>query len=362
MTQHTCARTHHIAPLWLQICIKLVAVVGCLLAGSQAFAGCMDQKRLLGVNLAGGEFGADKIPGVLFKDYIYPSRQDMAYFKSQGMNIVRVPFLWERVQRQVNGTLDSVEIERLQTVVRWAQDMDVCILLDLHNYGTYKGRALGSADVPASAFIDVWLRLHQVFNNPDETAFGLMNEPAALPVPLWMQIAQQTVLALRNDGAKNLLLVPSGRWSGAHEWDKPFDGLSAASAFRNFQDPLNNYVIELHQYTDSNFSGTSANCMDPARLRDILAKVTTWAKQEKKRFLLGEFGVAKSTECLATLQAMLEAMQDSSAWQGWTYWSAGPWWGNYPLSIQPQNNQEAPQIPILRQYTNKSSANAPLTH
>jgi endoglucanase len=354
MTQYACARHRNIALLCQKLCIKLFAVA-CLLASSQAFAGCMDPKRLLGVNLSGGEFGHDKLPGVLFKDYIYPSRQDMAFFKSQGMNIVRVPFRWERVQRQVNGTLDSAEIAQLQTVVRWAQDMDVCILLDLHNFGTYQGRVLGSPDLPASAFIDVWLRLHQVFNNPDETAFGLMNEPAALPVHQWMQIAQQTVLALRNDGAKNLLLVPSGRWSGAHEWDKAFDGVTAATAFHNFQDPLNNFAIELHQYADANYSGTGTSCIDPARLREILTKVTAWAKQEKKRFLLGEFGAANSSDCLAALQAMLESMQDSGAWLGWTYWSAGPWWGNYAFSIHPSAGQEIPQLSLLRNFIPRQS-------
>lgn len=341
--------------LYRQACktLGLLACTICMLVCSQAQASCMDQKRLLGVNLSGGEFGHDHLPGVLNKDYIYPSRKDLAYFKTQGMNIVRVPFLWERIQREPNGPLEATEVEQLRRVVKWAQDMDVCVLLDMHNYGGYQGRVLGSANLPASAFIDVWLRLHEAFDNPQETAFGLMNEPSALPVTQWMQIAQQTVLALRQAGTRNLLLVPSGRWSGAHEWEKSFDGMSAANGFRDFHDPMNNFAIELHQYADTNYSGQSSKCIDAARLREIMFRVTTWAKQEKKRFFLGEFGVAPSTDCLTLLKTMLDSMQDSDAWLGWTYWAAGPWWGEYPFSIQPKEDQARAQMSIIRLFLPK---------
>ena len=318
-----------------------------------AYAGCMDQQRLLGVNLSGAEFSSKRLPGSLFKDYLYPSQQDLRYFKQAGMNIVRVPFRWERLQRQINTPLESADLEQLQRVVGWAKELDICVLLDMHNYGSYFGHPLGSAEAPVTAFIDVWLRLHQAFDDPATTAFGLMNEPAAIPVPAWLKIAQETVLALRKAGAKNLLMVPSGRWSGAHEWTKIHDGVSAASEFRHFRDPLNNFVIELHQYADANFSGTGRTCIEAARLRSLMSQVTSWAIQEKKRFFLGEFGANTSAECLTALRTLAESMQDPTAWLGWTYWAAGPWWGSYPYSIQPTNNREAAQLTQLRQFLPK---------
>jgi endoglucanase len=334
--------------------VLAICTLWMLLLGS-AQAGCLDQKRLLGVNLSGAEFGLEHFPGVMNKDYVYPSRKDLAYFRGQGMNVVRVPFRWERIQRQVNAPLESSEIAQLQQVVVWAQELDLCVLLDLHNFGTYYGRVLGSADLPATTFVDVWLRLHQAFDDPNATAFGLMNEPTAVPVPQWTKIAQQTVLELRKAGARNLLLISSGRWSGAHEWDKPFDGVTGASEFSAFRDPLNNFAIELHQYADDNYSGMGTTCIDATRLRDLMAKVTMWAKQEKKRFLLGEFGVAASDNCITDLRTLLESMQDADAWLGWTYWSAGPWWGTYPFSIQPGEGQEAPQITVLRSFLSKQA-------
>ncbi len=329
---------------------SLLALVCGVLLCCGVHAGCLDQKRLLGVNLSGAEFGHERLPGLLNKDYVYPSRKDLAYFRGLKMNVIRVPFRWERLQKQVNADLDPTELAQLRQVVAWATELDLCVLLDLHNFGAYHGRTLGSTGLPASAFNNVWLRLHSEFDKPDRIAFGLMNEPALLPVAQWMAIAQQTVLALRQAGAKNLLLVSSGRWSGAHEWATTFDGTSAATGFRNFRDPLNNFAIEVHQYADANYSGTSNTCIDAARLRILMANITTWAKQEKTRLFLGEFGVASSTECLVALRTLLESAQDAEVWLGWTYWSAGPWWGSYPFSIQPGDGEAAPQTKVLRAF------------
>ncbi|MEY2631834.1 MAG: hypothetical protein RIR00_488, partial [Pseudomonadota bacterium] len=261
----------------------------------------------------------------------------------------RLPFRWERLQHQALAPLVPADVEQLQRVIGWAKELNLCILLDMHNYGTYFGQPLGSPEVPASAFIDVWLRLLKAFPDATTTAFGLMNEPAAIPAATWLEIAQQSVLALRQAGSGHLLMVASGRWSGAHEWAKNIDGVSAASQFRTFHDPRQNLVIELHQYADANHSGTGSSCVAASRMQAIMAPLALWSRQEKKRFFLGEFGANTSPACMAAMATLLDAMQDRSVWLGWTYWSAGPWWGAYPYSIAPAE-QEAPQLTLLRRH------------
>jgi len=32
---------------------------------------------------------------------------------------------------------------------------------------------------------------------------------------------------------------------------------------------------------------------------------------------------------------------------GGTSWAAGPWWGNYALSVEPRNGQDRPQMAVL---------------
>jgi endoglucanase len=335
----------HLKRIFLHGLLGLLGLLGAGLAQGN----CLDAS-LKGTNLAGAEFAAHKLPGVLGTDYAYPARSDLVFFQSTGMNLIRLPFRWERVQHSLKGPLDTAEVAQIQRVIGWARELDLCILLDLHNYGSYQSQKIGSDAVEASAFEDVWLRLATAFPDADTTALGLMNEPAALPVPQWIALAQSTVLALRRAGANHLLMVGSGRWSGAHEWDKRFDGLSAAEAFWSFNDPLKRFAVELHQYADANYSGTHTDCIAPERLTKIMQKLALWSQSNPVRFFMGEFGVGNSAACLADLRVLLQAMQDSRVWLGWSYWSAGARWGNYPFNIHPGKGPEAAQLTVLREF------------
>ncbi|WP_230414089.1 glycoside hydrolase family 5 protein [Collimonas silvisoli] len=336
-------------PIWRRA-LAIALALGSILLCDLAAANCLDGKRMAGVNLSGAEFAADKLPGTIFKDYVYPDAADMRHFQSLGMNTFRLPFLWERLQPQLFGALDAAELQRIKDSVASAQSLGVCVVLDVHNFGQYRGNPIGSSEVPRAAFYDLWRRLLAAFPDSASTAFGLMNEPAKLPVATWASIAQETLNILRRRGSKHLILVPGGGWSGAHSWDAKDNGVSNADAFRAFHDPANNYMIEVHQYADADFSGTANTCIDPARLSAIMANLTLWANSTRQRLFLGEFGVAVNDQCLKALTAILDGMQGSSAWGGWTYWAAGKWLGTYPFSLQPDSNGDRPQMAILKNY------------
>jgi endoglucanase len=329
----------------------------CLLCSGLAQADCRSA-RLTGVNLSGAEFATEHLPGVLGTDYAYPSREDLAFFKATGMNTIRLPFRWERVQHTPFAALDAAELAQIGKVLAWSRAMDLCLVLDLHNYGSFGTQAIGSPSISPRAFEDVWLRLLAAFPDPAHTAFGLMNEPAAMPVPQWMALAQSTVLALRQAGARHLLLVGSGRWSGAHEWAKSYDGVTAAEAFASFRDPLNHYAVELHQYADPGYTGTRFECVKPAELTAAMQTLARWSKVHRVRFFMGEFAMAGTPDCLVDLRALLEPMQDGSVWLGWTWWTAGARWGPYPFNIHPNGGPEAPQLTVLREFLPGGSAKA----
>ena len=46
---------------------------------------------LLGVNLAGAEFGSNVL-GVFGTDYTYPTHTEIDYYAAKGMSVVRLPF------------------------------------------------------------------------------------------------------------------------------------------------------------------------------------------------------------------------------------------------------------------------------
>ncbi|MGB7195507.1 MAG: glycoside hydrolase family 5 protein [Collimonas pratensis] len=327
---------------------SIAAMVAALLC-QPSMASCLDGKPLAGVNLSGAEFAAEKLPGKVFTDYVYPDLDEMRQFQSMGMNTFRLPFLWERLQPQLFGELDQAELQRIKDSVAAASSIGVCLILDVHNYGQYRGNPIGSPQVPRAALVDLWQRLLVNFKDPANVTFDLMNEPAKLPTAEWAATAQETLSALRRKGSRHLIMVPGGGWSGAHSWYAKDGLVSNADAFRFFHDPLNNYMIEVHQYADADFSGTGNDCVDPARLSAIMADVALWATSTRRRLFLGEFGVPANQPCLAALAAMMDAIKGNSAWGGWTYWAAGQWLATYPFSVQPDGSGERPQMSILKQ-------------
>lgn len=322
-----------------------------------ASAGCLDQARLTGVNLAGAEFNEKQIPGVVFKDYTYPSTAELKFIATQGANIIRLPFLWERLQPVANGPFDKAELGRLRATVNNASAQGLCVLLDVHNYARYHGlkltETLPDGSSVSSAFISFWVALANEFPDPTVAAFGLMNEPATIHLVDWAVIAKQTLAALRAAESTNLIFVSGGRWSGVHDW---FAGLqfSNSTEFDDLRDPLKRTIIEMHQYADSDYSGTHTattgkGCRAAAEFDAKFQRVSNWAIEHQQQLFLGEFGVPSSSECLQTLTRFLELMKDSP-WRGWSYWAAGSWWGNYILALSGPNQTVAPQWEPLKAY------------
>ena len=117
-------------------------------------------------------------------------------------------------------------------------------------------------------------------------------------------------------------------------------------------DPLDRMAYDVHQYLDRDSSGRSAECVAGAGGR--LAPFTRWARQHGKRGFLGEFGAGPGEGCARELAALLEHIRrNRDVWVGWTCWAGGPWWGDYPLSLEPASLEapsDRPQMAVLRQY------------
>ena len=138
----------------------------------------MASSFLLGVNLAGAEFGSQNVPGVFGTDYTYPTHAEIDYYVSKGMDVIRLPFLWERLQRTEYGSLDATELGRLDEVVNYATGKGLKIEIEPHNYGYGFGALIGSAQTPNSAFADFWgkLALHFQPNPNGDTWFEDISE------------------------------------------------------------------------------------------------------------------------------------------------------------------------------------------
>lgn len=280
-----------------------------------------------GVNLAGAEFNKETLPGKANFDYTYPTQAEVDYYVDKGMNTFRLPFLWERLQPKQFDDLAVDELGRIDDFVSYATKKKATVVLDLHNYAGYHNQLIGK-DLSFDVFADVWSKLANHYKSNSRVIFGLMNEPNNMSTELWRDAANQAILAIRNTNATNLILVPGNAWTGASSWNDSWYGTPNAEAMLSITDPGKNYAFEVHQYLDSNFSGTSQKCVSSKIGSEKLKKLTAWLKKNGKRGFLGEFGCGRNQTCYAALRDMLSYIDSNrDVWVGWTYWAAGPWWG-----------------------------------
>lgn len=300
-----------------------------------------------GVNLSGAEYG--DAAGIYGTNYTYPSEETVRYFAGKGMNIVRLPVLWERLQPVLGSRLIPEQLDLLKASVELIRSYGMKIILDPHNFGYYAGQRMMTAGVTASDFTDFWIRLSVEFANEEDILFGLMNEPYDIPAEEWLLAANQAISGIRAAGAKNMILVPGTHWSGASSWLEDLPGGNNSKVMANVNDPANNFIYEFHQYMDEDLSGTHETCPNADLALEGLKGVTAWLEERNARGLLGEFGGSGDKACLAGLAEMVALLDDSpEQWFGWTYWAAGDWWpedeGN---NIQPVKQGDRPQLTAI---------------
>jgi endoglucanase len=312
-----------------------------------------------GANVSGGEFGT--VPGRYATNYIYPRRAQIHYYAARGFTALRLPFRWQRVQHGIYGRLDVVgngsgDFERVQQVVGWITGHGMIAVIDPHDYGgrriVRESAKIGTAMLPTAAFDDLWVRLANAFKGNDRVWFNLMNEPVGISAKRWKMIAQSATNAIRGTGALNRILVPGSAWTGAHSWVSSGN----AAQMAGFVDSANNFAFDVHQYLDSDSSGTHAACVAGAGARRLDA-FTTWAKAAPGRYgFLGEFAgsdpaVPGQEQCGIELPALLDDAERSGVFIGWTAWGGGPWWNpSYIFRLEPAGRRDTNYMNILRRY------------
>jgi len=310
---------------------------------------------LVGVDISSGEYGA--AGGALGADYVYPSQAEIDYYASEGMTVVRMPFLLERLEPVPGGPLDPSQVADLQQVISWAQADGMDVILDPHNYGDAWGDPIGAAagGTPDAAFENFWSSTASAFAGDANVVFGLMNEPGAQTPASWAASANAAIAGIRGAGASQEILVPGADGDSASTWAS--SGNAAALNPATVVDPGNNWAIEVHQYLDPDGSGTDYGPVtDPTVGVERLTEVTQWAEQNGVALFLGETGVPGDAQSLAALQNTLSFMeQNASAWQGAAYWAGGQWLGPYPLSIEPAGLgtgtvASAPQMGVVSEF------------
>ena len=279
----------------------------------------------IGINIAGGEFGGTA--GTHNYQYHYPTFTELKYYADKGVDFVRLPIKWERVQDALDGPLDlSGDIALIKQVLVNAASLGMDVIIDVHNYGRYNGVAIGAVGGPTTAqFADFWKKMAVEFKDyPALVGYDLMNEPHGMPAAgVWKAAAQAATDAIRTVDIDNVIYIEGEGWSGAHSWMKYNSDLI-------INDPANKIVYQAHQYFDDNNSGTYDETYEGENAYamvgvDRLKGFVEWLKTNNLKGMIGETGVpSNDPRWLEVMKNSLDYMKANDL--DVTLWGGGTWW------------------------------------
>jgi endoglucanase len=302
-----------------------------------------------GVNLAGMEFNGGPF---------LPTAAEMQYYSGKGLKLIRLPFLWEKVQPSLDGTLNVTYLAQMDQVIASAKTYNISVMIDMHNYCRYpyNGTVITQPGGPTQAqYNDVWTKLATHYAN-ETTIWGydIMNEPNNLNGADWFKIAQGAITSIRVVDANHTIVIEGDNWSHGDTWFNYNDNLYQLT------DPKKNLVFEAHQYFDSDGSGTyrntsmAGNGMDVNSGVNLITPFVSWLSIHKVKGMVGEYGIPNKNDQAnwnKLLDNFLKYLQTNCILG--TYWAGGPQWGSYVLSSEPTNNftTDASMMSVLQKYT-----------
>lgn len=81
----------------------------------------------------------------------------------------------------------------------------------------------------------------------------------------------------------------------------------------------------MHQYLDSDGSGTSAECVSSTIGVERIAAATQWLKDNNKKGIIGEYAGGKNTQCMQAVTGLLDQLKaNTDVWMGAMWWGGGP--------------------------------------
>ena len=352
-----------------------------------------------GINLAGLEFdkvvNAFVIPNLSITDQS-TTASDLANttsFIQSGINTVRVPVSWDYLQMDGagKGSISSeYYVNFVRPLIATLTQAHVYTIIDMHAYmrysiygEQYSGCGVsgpcpdGTLVVDSAAYQSVWGQVLDLLQNDKDidmnyVMLDLMNEPVSVPNDSVFTIQTDLIKYLRGKNFNGPILVEGNAWTGLHSWTTEAwtgsDGKTYTNATLftkdNFSkagiEDLSKIFINVHQYLDSDYSGTHNECQADLNTTGPngfnLTAFVDYLKANQLKAMVTEFGAGtNSASCSATLKQFMQYLKDNAVgdknygFAGWTVWSTGHGWGaSYNLLVTPTSYQWGVLSPFLQ--------------
>lgn len=229
------------------------------------------------------------------------------------------------VPNTLTSSFDAGYLKNLTDTVNYITNAGAWAVLDPHNFGRYYDKII----TDTSAFRTFWTNVGRHFAANGRVIFDTNNEYHTMDQTLVLNLNQAAIDGVRAAGATSQYIwVEGNSWTGAWTWNVTNDNLKA------LRDPQNKLVYQMHQYLDSDGSGTSPTCVNAQIGVQRVVGATAWLRANGKIGVLGEFAGGANSVCQTAVTGLLDHLQQNSdVWAGALWWAGGPWWGDCEFSM-----------------------------
>lgn len=254
--------------------------------------------------------------------------------KEAGFDFVRLPINWSgHTDKAAPYTIDPAFITRIDQVVGWAQQRNLGIILDFHNYD----EMMSDPQNNENRFLEIWGQLADHYRDyPANVLFELLNEPnTGLDAALWNRYAAEALAAIRKTNPTRDVIIGSVQWN-AYEWvttlDIPNDPYIIVTF--HYYEPFQfthqgaEWVAGSNRWLGATWDGTDEQ---KAEIVNNFDAVADWSKRHNNiRILLGEFGAYSKAPQDSRVRWTTYVREQAEA-HGfvWAYWEFGSGFGVY---------------------------------
>lgn len=248
-----------------------------------------------------------------------PKDWDLNHWKHLGINIIRLPWDWERMQPTLLGDLDSEFVGYVRDYVTKANSLGITVILDCHSFGKFDS----SVTMTQGYLSDLWTKVAAAFNDLN-VQYDLMNEPGStVDAATQVAIYNACISAIRAVSSTKIIHIP----------------LRDANTLRHAVDEYTSFVsllsldaycyIQAHVYFDANGTGTSDTPLSDYQRTAQFQMICNFARLKGFKLFIGELGTGYGTTALTCLNNFLDVCaKNSDVVKGFTYWADGGSWSS----------------------------------
>jgi endoglucanase len=260
--------------------------------------------------------------------------------KDGGFNSIRVPIRWNaHANAKAPYTIDPAFFDRVDWVIKNAEQQDLTVILDFHNYL----EMMESPGANKQRFVGIWEQIAEHYRGaPDSVYFELLNEPNGSlgTTNSWNQILDEAIKVIRKTNPRRTIVVGPGNWN------------SIPSLFDlKLPEEDRNLIVTFHYYQPFQFTHQGADwaagsdawmgttwmgkTVEKESITMDLNLAKAWSNKHRRPIFMGEFG-AYSKADMDSRARWTEFMARSAEEHGfsWAYWEFCSGFGVYDSALK----------------------------